>query len=356
MKGVVFTGNRQLELMSFDDPTPGPDDVIVQIKASGFCGSDLHAYRGPRGASLQIKTPEFLAARGLKATDPIIAGHEPCGVVAEVGSNVDPKFLKRGDRVLNYHYDGCRCCAPCRSGWVQLCDHGSTVYGQTAHGAHAHFMKVPAQSLIHLPEEISFSAGAAISCGMGTAFAALERLEVSGRDTLAVFGMGPVGQSAIQLARTMGVRAVAVDVSAQRVAQALEFGADHAIDSSKVDPVEAILQWTGGRGVSVAIDTAGVASARQAAVRSTSTWGKIGFVGVGGEVTLNVLPDLIIKQRTIVGHLTFSNVGLERCVRYIADHGIDVDKQFTHRWKLEDAEQAYREFDKQTAGKAVFEL
>lgn len=356
MKGVVFTGNRQLELMNFDDPTPGPDDVIVQMKASGFCGSDLHAYRGPRGASLQIKTDAFLKARGLKATDPIIAGHEPSGVIAELGNNVNPKLFKRGNRVLNYHYDGCRYCGQCRSGWVQLCDQGSTVYGQTAHGGHAHYLKVPAKSLIHLPDEISFSAGAAISCGMGTAFAALERLEVSGRDTLAVFGMGPVGQSAIQLARAMGVQTVAVDVSAQRVAQALEFGANHAIDSSKEDPVEAILALSGGRGATVAIDTAGVAAARKAAVRCTATWGRIGFVGVGGDVRLDVLPDLIIRQRTIVGHLTFSDVGLDRCVRFIAEHGIDVDRQFTHRWKLDDAETAYREFEKQTAGKAVFEF
>ncbi|GAA4353856.1 zinc-binding dehydrogenase [Variovorax defluvii] len=342
--------------MSFDDPKPGPDEIIVQMKASGFCGSDLHHYRGPRGASLQSRSDAFLAERGLKRTDPIIAGHEPCGVVVELGKNVDPMRMKVGDRVLIYHYDGCGYCDQCRSGWVVICDGGSTIYGQNAHGGHAHFIKVPAKAAIHLPDEISFSAGAAISCGMGTAFAALERLELSGRDTLAVFGMGPVGQSAVQLAKAMGVRTVAVDISPQRVAQALEFGATHAIDSSKADAVEAILQWTGGRGVTVALDTAGVASARQAAVRSSATWGRIGFVGVGGGVSLDVTPDLILKQRSIVGHLTFSDVGLTRCVRFIADHGVDVDRQFSHRWKLEDADEAYREFDKQTAGKAVFEF
>lgn len=356
MQGVVFTGNRELELMRFDDPTPGPDEIVVQVKASGFCGSDLHHYRGPRGASLLSRSEAFLAARGMKRSDPVIAGHEPCGVVAELGENVDPRQIKVGDRVLIYHYDGCRYCDQCRSGWTVLCDHGSTVYGATAHGAHAHYIKVPAKAAIHLPAEISFTAGAAISCGMGTAFAALERLEVSGRDTLAVFGMGPVGQSAIQLARAMGVRSIAIDISPQRVAQALEFGATHAIDSTQADAVDEILAWTGGKGVSVALDTAGVASARQAAVRSTATWGRIGFVGVGGGVSLDVTPDLILKQRSIIGHLTFSDVGLARCVRFIADHGVDVDRQFSDRWKLEDAQEAYRKFDQQTAGKAVFEL
>jgi L-iditol 2-dehydrogenase len=356
MRGVVFTGHRQLELMEFADPTPGPDDVVIQMKASGFCGSDLHHYRGPRGESLRIKSSQFLAERGLSYGDPIIAGHEPCGVVLEVGSNVDRRAFRPGDRVAVYHYDGCRYCEQCRSGWVQMCDRGSTVYGQTAHGGHAPYMKVPAKSLIHIPDEISFSAGAAISCGTGTAFAALERLEVSGGDTLAVFGLGPVGLSAIQLAAVMGVRTFAVDVSPDRVKQALDFGATAAVDSSQTDAVEAIMAWTQGKGASTALDCAGVAAARHAAIRCTSTWGRIAFVGVGGSVTLDVTPDLILKQRTVVGHLTFSDIAMDKCVRFVADHGIDLDRQFTDRWKLEDAVEAYQKFDKQTGGKAVFEF
>lgn len=356
MRGVVFMGHRHLELMEFKDPEPGPDSVVIEIKASGFCGSDLHHYRGPRGESLRVKSPEFLRERGLSFEDPIIAGHEPCGIVAEIGKNVDPKAFSKGDRVMVYHYDGCRYCDQCRTGWVQMCERGSTVYGQTAHGGHAHYMKAPAKSLIHLPSEISFAAGAAVSCGTGTAFAALERLDVSGRDTLAVFGLGPVGLSAIQLAKAMGVRTVAVDVSAERVARALAFGATAAFDSSQCDPVEAIMQWSAGKGVSTAIDCAGVAAARHAAVRATSTWGRIAFVGVGGNVSFDVTADLILRQRTVIGHLTFSDVAMARCVRFVADHGIDLDQQFSDRWTLDDAALAYQEFDKQTAGKAVFEF
>jgi L-iditol 2-dehydrogenase len=79
-------------------------------------------------------------------------------------------------------------------------------------------------------------------------------------------------------------------------------------------------------------------------------------VGVGGDVTLDAWADLMVKQRTVLGHWTFSNVGMTRCVRFVADHGIDLDKQFSHRWKLEDADIAYQKFDEQTAGKAVFEF
>ncbi len=356
MQGVVFRGHRHLELMTFPDPTPDPDGVVIEIKASGFCGSDLHHYRGERGASLSSKSAQFLHDRGLTADQPIIAGHEPCGVVAEVGSNVDQKVIKPGDRVMVYHYDGCRYCHQCRTGWVQMCDRGSTIYGQTAHGGHAQFMKAPAKSLLHLPSDISFSAGAAVSCGTGTAFAAIERLDLSARDTLAVFGLGPVGLSILQLARAMGIATAAIDVSPDRVARAVEFGATVAYNSSEVDPVEAILEWTRGKGVTAAIDSAGAAPARLAAIRSTATWGRIGFVGIGPSLPLDVTNDLILRQRTVIGHLTFSDVSMDRCVKFVAQNGIDLDKQFTDRWKLEDAALAYQEFDKQLAGKACFEF
>jgi L-iditol 2-dehydrogenase len=154
----------------------------------------------------------------------------------------------------------------------------------------------------------------------------------------------------------MGVRSFAVDVSDDRVKQAKELGATEAVNSSKANPVEAIMAWTDGRGATVAIDCAGIAAARQAAVRCTSNWGRIAFVGVGGDVTLDAWADLMVRQRTVLGHWTFSNVGMTRCVRFVADHGIDIDKQFSDRWKLEDADIAYQKFDEQTAGKAVFEF
>lgn len=354
MRGLVFTGDRQLELMNFDDPVPGVGEVVLDMKASGFCGSDLHHYRGLRGAALRGRSAPYLAERGLSFDSPIIAGHEPCGVIAEVGPNVDARVFRKGDRVMVYHYEGCRCCDPCRSGWVQMCDRGATVYGHTAHGGHADRMKVPAHALIHLPQEISFAAGAAISCGTGTAYATVERLELSARDTLAVFGLGPVGQSAIQLATAMGVRSFAVDISDERLAAARRFGATETVDSSQGDPVEAIMQWTQGMGATVAIDCSGVAAARQSAVRCTSNWGRIAFVGVGGGVTLDAWSDLMLRQRTVIGHWTFSDVGMARCVRFVADHGVDLDQQFTDRWRLDDAEAAYKKFDLQTSGKACF--
>lgn len=346
MRGVVFTGNSTLEIATFLDPEPGQGEVVVEMKASGMCGSDLKFYRPAPGAAF--------AALGLKDGGQIIAGHEPAGVVAAIGKGVTR--FKIGDRVMVYHYVGCTYCDNCRGGHVQMCEQRPMVLGVSGNGGHADYMLVPASTLVHLPDELSFSTGAAISCGTGTAYAALVRMDVTARDTVAVIGQGPVGQAASQLARAMGARVIAVDVVPERVAKATVFGADAAVDARSGDAVEEIRKWTGGKGVSRAIDTSGTAVGRLTAVRACGQWGTVGFVGEGGDVTLDVSPDILRKQLTIVGSYTFSNVGQADCTRFIANHGVEVDLLFTDRWRLDQAEAAYQDFDKQTAGKAVFEF
>src|SRR5438132_167889 len=219
MKGVVFVGNRKLELRDFPDPTPGPGEVVLEIKASGLCGSDLKFYRAPPGGAA--------ASLGLGAGAIVIAGHEPCGVVAAVGPGVEPKQARVGQRVMQHHYRGCGVCPHCATGWMQLCVEGvAEVYGATGHGAHARYMKCPARTLVPLPDELSFDAGAAIACGTGTAWAALHRLGLSGDHTIAIFGQGPVGLSATLLASEMGARVIALDTCDERLSRADEFGAD----------------------------------------------------------------------------------------------------------------------------------
>lgn len=348
MRGVIFQGDRAMAIESFDDPTPGPDEVVLEMKASGMCGSDLHFYRAPAG--------QALAAFGMSGDTNFIGGHEPCGVVVAVGSAVDGRAVRIGDRMMVHHYDGCGSCDQCRTGWPQLCDRGNVIYGATAHGGHADYIKVPARTLVQLPDEVSFTAGAAIACGTGTAFGALQRLQVTASDTIAVFGQGPVGQAAVQFAAAMGAQVVAVDIEKERIERARGFGATHTIDSSTQDAVETIRELTGGRGVTKAVDCSGAPAARSAAVKSTAKWGSVAFVGEGNNVTIDVSPDMIRKQLTVLGSYTFSTVGQADCARFVARHGIDVDAVFTDRWKLDDAVTAYAAFDKQTGGKAVIEF
>jgi (R,R)-butanediol dehydrogenase / meso-butanediol dehydrogenase / diacetyl reductase len=354
MRGVVFSGVRQVDIVSFGDPVPGYGEAVVEIKASGICGSDLKFYRmGMKAALAGFGT----GPAEVDDTAQIIVGHEPCGVVAAVGPGVDERAVRVGDRVMVYHYTGCAMCPQCRNGWVQMCERGTGLIGTTEHGGHADYLKVPAVTLLPLPDELSFSAGAAICCGTGTAFGALLRLDLTARDTLAVFGLGPVGLAAVQLATAMGAEVIAVDIASDRVARASALGAAHVIDSSQADPVDVIRQLTGGVGTSCTLDASGASQARQAAVRSLKPWGRAAFVGYGAdETSFEVGRDVIRKQVTMVGSYTFSAVGQLECARFVADHGVDVDQVFTDRWTIDAAEQAYIEFDKQAAGKAVIEF
>ena len=349
MRGVVFLGYRKVELRSFPDPTPGPGEVVIAMKASGMCGSDLKFYRSPPGAAQ--------AALGLgEMKEPFIAGHEPCGVVVARGPGVSEREAPDGLRVMDHHYSGCGVCHHCRVGWSQLCRAGITVYGVTGHGGHADFLKVPARTLVALPEELSFAEGAAVACGTGTAYGALRRMRIAGGDTLAVFGQGPVGLSATLLGAAMGARVIAVETSPERLKLAQAFGADALVDSSRDDPVKLISEMTKGKGADLALDCTGVAAARRAAVRCVKTWGTACYVGEGGDVTLEVSPDLLRRQVTLIGSWTFSAMGMLECAEFVAKKKIELEKIFSHRWKLEQAADAYRSFDTQTTGKGVFLL
>jgi len=348
MKGVVFTGDRTLEIMSFADPTPGPDEVVLQMKASGMCGSDLHQYRRPKG---QPRTGTGLPP----SSDPTIAGHEPCGVVVAVGSGVSAAQAKINDRMMVHHYQGCTRCSHCLSGWQQLCQEVPVkVYGNNAHGGHAKYLKVPANTMVPLHEALSFTAGAAISCGSGTAYGALRRMNLSGRDTIAIFGQGPVGLAGTQFAKAMGARVIALDVNAQRLARAREFGADELVNPGSNDPVAAIRELTHGKYADLTLDTSANREARLNAIRSTKVWGTMCFVGEGGDVTIDVSPHLLRRQMTLIASWTFSTIIQAECAQFCVDRKVDVDRLFTHRWRLDQADEAYKLFDKQSDGKGVF--
>ncbi len=346
MRGAVFTGNRTVEIQEFPDPSPGPGEVVLEIKASGMCGSDLKFYRAAPG--------EMQKALGLgDVTEPTIAGHEPCGVVVAVGDGVTERQARIGQRVMDHHYAGCGVCRHCRVGWSQLCREGFVVYGATAHGAHADYMKVPARTLVALPDALSFDTGAAIACGTGTAYGAIRRMNLSGHDTLAVFGQGPVGLSATQLATAMGARVIALDTNGARRDLAKKFGANSVINPIDDDPVQALKELTHGEGVDLALDCSSAETARSAAIKATRTWGTVCFVGEGGNVTIDVSTDMLRRQLTLIGSWTFSTVIQEECARFIADRGINVDSLFTEHYTLDQVTDAYQLFDTQSTGKGV---
>jgi len=143
MKAAIFDAPFQMHLGSWEQPVPGPDEVVVEMKASGMCGSDRPPYRAAGNAAAAL-------GRGGKG-GPVIAGHEPCGVVHARGAGVTEAQAPIGARVMNHHYKGCGACRHCRLGWSQLCRAGITVYGMTGHGGHARYMKAPAFTCVPPP-------------------------------------------------------------------------------------------------------------------------------------------------------------------------------------------------------------
>ena len=151
----------------------------------------------------------------------------------------------------------------------------------------------------------------------------------------------------------MSVLVIAVDVEEKRLALAEDFGAQTTVNAAKEEPIESLKALTRGRGVDMALDCSGSPQARLQAVRATRTWGTVCFVGEGGTVTLDVSQDMLRKQLSLIGSWTFSTLGQRECADFIAERKIDLDRIFTHRFRLDEAESAYRLFDTQTTGKGV---
>jgi|ERR1700722_7462433 threonine dehydrogenase-like Zn-dependent dehydrogenase len=337
MLGMVFVGEHEVTLADFPDPIPGPGEVVIEIKASGMCGSDLHKYR-----------------RAKELNSHYIGGHEPAGIVVALGAGVNSNIAQLGRRVMVHHYHGCTTCKHCRAGWAQLCKEvPMQLYGGNANGAHAPYLKVPADTLVPLDDSLSFMAGSAIACGTGTAWGALRRMNLSGRDTVAIFGQGPVGVSATMLACAQGARVIALDTEPARLSRAQEFGADVLINPKEQNAVEAIRAATRGLGATMSLETSGSSIAGRDALTCLDVWGTSCFVGLGTEVKLDV-HEFLFSQITAMTSATMSILGLKECADFVIERRLDIDAIFTNQWNLADAAEAYRLFDKQNSGKGVF--
>jgi threonine dehydrogenase-like Zn-dependent dehydrogenase len=214
-------------------------------------------------------------------------------------------------------------------------------------------MAARANALVSLPESLSFEDGAAISCGVGTAYTALCRLGISGRDTLAIFGQGPVGLSATMLAAAMGAEIIACEMSDERLRLAVSAGAVHAVDAGAVDPPDAIAAITGGRGVDAALDCSGSPTGRVAAIRATRARGQVCFVGVGPPTAFDVSEEIIGKELTCYGSWTFTAPGLIRCMDFVSRHSCQLSQLISHRSAIDDAAEVFAAFDSGSTGKCM---
>lgn len=338
MKGLFFTGDRRAELRELDPEEPGPGQVLVAIRASGICGSDLGTYRLTSGE---------LERSGRAG---VVAGHEPAGVVEEVGPGVGG--FRRGDRVLAHHIVGCGACAHCRSGHPVSCaSPARDAYGARRNGGHATYMLAEAWTLIPIPDGATFVDGAMTACGLATAFSALRKAGVSGRDRVLVTGLGPVGLGVLLLAGALGAEVIGVDPNPERRELARSVGAA-AVLGGGGDAAAELRDITGG-GPEVVVECSGADAARSLCLEAARPFGTVVLVGFG-EHDLHVdAGRLITGQLTVRGSWVASVAEMEETVAFLSRRDVHGDALVTQRVTLEGAPGAYASFDAGAAGKHI---
>ena len=340
MRGVVFPGNRKVEVREFPIPVPGPDEVLVQMKASAICRSDMSLYYGNPVVGGE-------AAR----SGAIIPGHEPAGVVAAVGENVSS--VQVGDRVAVYLAVGCGKCAHCKSGYLMFCPDWKCI-GFDLHGGDADYILVPERNCMKLPDSLSFVAAAVSTDAIGTLYHAQKRLGISGKDTVAIFGLGPMGGAGVLVAKALGATVIAIDVIEERLQKAKEWGADYVINGKSEDAVKKIREITQFKGADAAIDCSGNTIAENQALDCVRPHGRVAFIGENREATIKPSDQLIRKQLTLIGSWYFPIHEYEEITEFIIRKNVRAEQLVTHTFSIEQAEQAFRMFDERKTEKAVF--
>ncbi|MFR9504087.1 MAG: zinc-binding dehydrogenase [Rikenellaceae bacterium] len=329
MKAAYLPGNSTVELKDVNIPTPGHGEVLIKMKSSTICGSDIrciyreHVGEGPEGYQNKV------------------CGHEPCGQIVECGPGL--RRFKKGDRVIVYHISGCGVCNDCRRGFMISCtSEYRRAYGWQRDGGMAEYMLAEEKDLVALPDSLTYTDGAQVACGFGTTYEGLEKIGISGNDAVLVVGLGPVGLATAMLAKAMGAeKVIGVDTVQSRMDIALEKGLCDAVLLSDKDAEAKIKELTGGHGVEKAIDCSGNTYGRQLAIRATRKWGKIAFVGEGGTVEFNPSEDILHDQKTIYGSWVTSIWKMEEVVERIVRWGIHPEDLVTDRFTLDEASEAY---------------
>ena len=284
MRAVRLTEfGKPLEVQEIPIPDIGEKDLLVRVCAAGICHSDAH-YRAGRSAMGRM---------------PITLGHEVAGVVEKVGAQISSHNV--GDRVCLHYNISCGECEYCKAGNDQFCA-AVRMLGHHVDGGYAEYIAVPARNAIPLPEEIPFQEGATLMCASATALHALSKSRVKEGETVAVFGVGGLGMSAIQLAKAAGADKVfAVDIQLDKLELASEYGAT-PIDASRMDAVEEIRKLTKGKGVDVALEMIGLRKTMEQAIDSVAYLGRAVMVGLNQQpIEINTYMQVLGKEAEIIG-------------------------------------------------------
>jgi D-arabinose 1-dehydrogenase-like Zn-dependent alcohol dehydrogenase len=308
---------KPLEAQEVPIPTVTEGSVLVRVKAAGICHSDVH-YRA--GTSPVGQLPQTL-------------GHEVAGIIEEVGAGVSG--LSPGDRVCLHYLLTCGVCDYCRSGHEQFCVEGKML-GKHTDGGYAEYIAVPARNAVHLANEVSFEQGAILMCSSSTSFHALRKARLQAGETVAVFGVGGLGMSAIQLARIMGALEVyAVDINDEKLGQVRSFGAI-PVHAQRTDPVAEIRRLTGGRGVDVAVEVIGLRLTMEQAVRSLAILGRAVLAGITDQpFAIDSYADLLGREAEVIGSSDHLLWELPILVEFVRQGRLDLSHVVTRTVPLE---------------------
>ena len=259
---VLHQIGQPLRIEEVPLPQIGPDDVLVQTRACGICGTDLHIRDG------WGYTPEL----------PFIMGHEPAGVVAEVGSNV--LRFKPGDPVVPNIFFACGNCFYCRTNRETQCTHLGGILGVLKHsGGYGEYFKIPSRQLFHLPDHVPFTEGSIIADAVVTSVHGVKRGRVRQGETVLVISVGGCSAAAIQICKSYGARVICVVRSSDKQKRAIELGADEVLNSRKVDVSTAVKDLTNGLGVDCVIDGVGCEETLKEGVNSLCHGGRLVILG-----------------------------------------------------------------------------
>ncbi|OQY26177.1 MAG: alcohol dehydrogenase [Anaerolineaceae bacterium 4572_32.1] len=318
MKAVrlVETG-KPLQAQEIPLPAVGEGDVLVRIRAAGICHSDVH-YRA--GTSPVGTLPQTL-------------GHEIAGVVEQVGARV--KNISTGDRVCLHYLVTCGECYYCTTGNEQFCGQGKML-GKHCDGGYAEYIAVPARNAVFMPDAVSFEQAAVMMCSTSTSFHALRKARLKPGETVAVFGAGGLGMSAIQLAQIFGALEVyALDINRDKLKMAEKYGAI-AVNAAEGDPVAEIRRLTGGKGVDVALEVIGLPLTMKQAVQSLAVLGRAVLVGLSDQpFEIDSYVELLGKEAEVVGSSDHLLHELPLLLEYARQGRLDLSEVITQTIPLD---------------------
>jgi threonine dehydrogenase-like Zn-dependent dehydrogenase len=340
MRAARLEGNRQVRVETRPIPTPTENEVLLKLRGSGICGSDLHGYRSP--------APE-------RAVLNFVPGHEPCGEIVDLGRAVNGWSI--GDRVVVYHRCACKRCEYCLTGFRNLCTNrdmnGRRAYGFNPDGGDQEFMAADPLDLLLLPEEFNFIEGAVLACQAGTAYFGLRNIDVRTRDRLIVTGLGPVGLLSVLFAKSMAVEVIGVDLSPERRALATQLGADFVLDPSIAsldEQVKAI--WP--QGVTAWAEASGAAAVHATIPAVSALNARVAIIGGGAREATLVLPSIMTKQIHLVGSNLWPISGWSEITDFIIRKSVPIRRVVTHELSIEDAPLGFELAGNAAAGKIVF--